>query len=159
MAEAVYHCHENSVVHRDLKLENFLIDINEHTGELEVKLCDFGLAKKILPGHKRKGKAGTLVTMAPEMIVCGFYDQKVDAWSLGVILFELLTNTIPFLHKNNQVLEHMICELDINFKQVQVEYGLSAEAVDLISKLMRKDPVARIDIEEILKHPWLLADN
>lgn len=68
MVQAVHYCHRKGVVHRDLKLENFLVDIDQETTNLIIKLTDFGLSKKIKPGHIRKGSAGTLATMAPEII-------------------------------------------------------------------------------------------
>lgn len=98
MLMAVEHIHEKGVIHRDIKLENFLISY-ENAGYV-VKLCDFGLSKEItigVPGGgKAKGKAGTYITMAPEMMMGQLYDSKIDCWALGVILYEMLTSNLPF---------------------------------------------------------------
>ena len=92
MVEAVAHCHRNNIVHRDIKLENFLLNINEETQKIYVKLTDFGISRKMKPGKMMCGCKGTLYTMAPEIISDKLYDQTCDVWSLGVVLFELLTN-------------------------------------------------------------------
>ena len=96
MIKAVEHAHSLNVVHRDIKLENFLVDFDQDSEKIIVKLTDFGLSKEVQPGAKYSGRSGTLVTMAPEMINNNHYWSKVDVWSLGVVLFELLTNELPF---------------------------------------------------------------
>ena len=68
MVEAVHFCHQNNVVHRDIKLENFLIDIDLQSEKIDVKLIDFGLSKILSKGMVLNGTAGTLITMAPEVL-------------------------------------------------------------------------------------------
>ena len=74
MVEAVANCHRNNIVHRDIKMENFLVAINKETHDLTVKLTDFGLSKKIKPGKKISGCVGTYYTMAPEIIKKEWYN-------------------------------------------------------------------------------------
>ena len=66
IAASVQHCHANGIIHRDIKLENFLVDYDLSSKDLIVKLTDFGLARKLVPGQERNGRSGTLMTEAPE---------------------------------------------------------------------------------------------
>lgn len=88
MLSAVNHLHKNKIIHRDIKLENFLIGSNLN----QIKLIDFGLCK-LHDSDKDKTQdfCGTVITVAPEILKQKRYDYKVDCWALGIILFELLT--------------------------------------------------------------------
>lgn len=107
MVESIAYCHKKSVVHRDVKLENFLVDVDSKTSGISIKLIDFGVSKKIAPGSTLTGLAGTILNMAPEILQNRDYNEKVDCWSLGICLVELLTNAAPFddhdekIHKQN----------------------------------------------------------
>lgn len=118
MVHAVCYCHQNFIVHRDIKMENFLIDLNENYNEIEVKLTDFGFSKKFKKGKFQSGSSGTAMTMAPEVIKNKSYNEKSDIWSLGIILFELLTGAIPFFHEDDKIIKLMIRECHINFTKV-----------------------------------------
>jgi serine/threonine-protein kinase HSL1, negative regulator of Swe1 kinase len=94
--KAIAACHEKNICHRDLKLENLLIDKLEK----KIKLIDFGLAEKIDPDRGSKGYFGTLEYLAPEVETKrGAYNEKCDMWSLGVIMYAMLTNKFPFTNK------------------------------------------------------------
>lgn len=96
---AVQYCHANNVCHRDLKPENFLLKkINDISS---IKLIDFGLAKQLAEGEKMKSPNGTPYYIAPE-IITGDYDLKVDNWSLGVVMYVMLTGSPPFYGTNNK---------------------------------------------------------
>jgi serine/threonine-protein kinase ULK2 len=84
------------IVHRDLKPENILLVEPPNKKKLDLKLADFGFAKKIPEGKKEELSCGTPFYTAPEMIKGRPYDFKVDIWSLGVIAFFLLTGQYPF---------------------------------------------------------------
>lgn len=155
MAEAVSYVHSKNVVHRDIKLDNFLVDVDCETNVITVKLCDFGFAKVLPKGAAIKGRAGTLIAMAPEIISGQVYDYKVDCWALGVCLFELLLDRFPFYHEDREVLEQQILRGKIDFKQLQKNFGLSYGAVDLMSLLLEKNPTKRISAQQILEHWWL----
>ena len=99
---AITYCHAKGVVHRDLKPENILIDSINPTGEINVKLIDFGTALFFSPSSARmKEILGTPYYIAPEVIE-GNYSEKCDMWSAGVILFILLSGTPPFTGKSDE---------------------------------------------------------
>jgi serine/threonine protein kinase len=92
IVEAINYCHHNNICHRDLKLNNILINDKD-----EIKIIDFGLSGIVIPKHKNlSGKKGTIVYMAPEVINREAYDEKCDIWCIGHIFFVLLTFTDPF---------------------------------------------------------------
>lgn len=95
MLQSMQHCHENNIVHRDVKLENFLVDLDEDQNIL-VKLSDFGLACKYDTEEPPTTKCGSILSVAPEILVKDNYCHKVDMWGLGVILHELLSTELPF---------------------------------------------------------------
>ena len=100
MLLAIEYWHNRGIVHRDVKLENFLMDCDENDG-IVVKLSDFGLACRYKLGMPLRQKCGSILAVAPEMISCDTYGHKVDIWGLGVILHELLTTTLPFYHDDD----------------------------------------------------------
>ena len=89
------YCHAKGVVHRDLKPENIIIDSIAPDGKLSIKIIDFGTALFFSTEHKLKETLGTPYYIAPEVIQ-GTYNEKCDIWSIGVILFVLLSGTAPF---------------------------------------------------------------
>ena len=93
MISAIEYCHSRTppIIHRDIKPENILLD-----KEGQVKLADFGWSNFFNPGAQRKTYCGTLDYLAPEMILETGHDQKLDIWSLGVLIFELMTGKAPF---------------------------------------------------------------
>lgn len=92
MVRAVSHLHSQNIIHRDLKLENFLV--GEHLDT--VKLIDFGLASIYDPASPPYQTCGTMISAAPEMHNDTTYCMKIDCWSLGICLFEMLCNDLPF---------------------------------------------------------------
>ena len=99
MARGVDHCHRSKVAHFDLKPQNILIRLNGATNEIkEVKLSDFGLARSTDERFQSgRDSCGTIIYMSPEMLrLEGTFDERSDVWSLGVILHEMITGTLPF---------------------------------------------------------------
>merc|ERR1719454_1025577 len=90
---AVSHLHRHFVAHRDLKLENWLF--TKQAPELDLRLCDFGLSVVLRPGEKAKDRVGSVYYVAPE-VLNGSYDRRADLWSIGVILFMILSGLPPF---------------------------------------------------------------
>ena len=100
MLKAVSYCHQQKVIHRDIKMENFLLDYDGTAGEVQIKLTDFGLAAMNFHKNSLRHRVGTLICMAPEIIQGESFTEKSDCWSLGVILYELLTYQMPFQDEN-----------------------------------------------------------
>ena len=95
MLKAIKYSHTHDIVHRDIKLENFLMDCSDD-GNIVIKLTDFGLACTFDPEHPPTQKCGSLLSAAPELLINKEYCHKVDLWGLGIILHELLSTKLPF---------------------------------------------------------------
>nr|XP_023896360.1 serine/threonine protein kinase OSK1-like [Quercus suber]XP_023915700.1 serine/threonine protein kinase OSK1-like [Quercus suber] len=134
----VEYCHENYVVHRDLKPDNLLLD-----SERNVKITDFGLSNIMSDGQGFTTRCGSPDYVAPEVLSVGFYKgPHVDVWSCGIILYNLLCGKFPA------------------FKNAGISTfpsHLSPTARDLISKMLTVNPVERIEIPMIRKHQWFQA--
>lgn len=126
MLKAVNHCHKHGIVHKDIKMENFLVDIESEEESMLLELTDFGVACQVSDKVTMKERAGTLVCMAPEMIDPNAKKSpKVDCWSLGIVLFELLTGYLPFYHEDKNKLEFLISRAKIDYEKIRNEYNLS----------------------------------
>lgn len=144
------HCHCRSVLHRDIKLDNVLLD-----NEKGIKLCDFGVSKIIKKHQFIKEQCGTPAYIAPEIIADeGYEGFFADLWSLGVVLYAMLCGTVPFKAPNMKELHVLIKKGDYKFP---VE--ISEESKDLIRKLLVLNPEDRLSIPEILAHPWVKEDD
>jgi len=118
----------------------------------KVKVLDFGLSKKFIPGMYLSEWVGTVYTMSPQVLL-GVYTNKADCWSIGVLAFLLLCNEKPFKGKRSEML-HKIKHCDYNFKS-RGWYNVSKEAKHFVAALLTKDPNKRLSAEEALHHPWL----
>ncbi|KAL6708748.1 hypothetical protein ACN47E_002444 [Coniothyrium glycines] len=144
---AVSYVHNKSCVHRDLKLENILLD--KHG---DVKLVDFGFTREY------EGKSnylqtwcGTICYSAPEMLKGEKYaGEKVDVWSLGIILYALLVGELPFDDDDEMITKTRILKEDAKYPD-----HFPAQAKDLCQLLLSKRPILRPTLAEILQHPWL----
>lgn len=144
---AVAYVHSKSCVHRDLKLENILLDKQEN-----VKLCDFGFTREY------EGKAsylqtfcGTICYSAPEMLKGEKYaGEKVDVWSLGIILYALLAGELPYDDDDDQITKKRILSDEPTFNE-----KFTDDAKALINLLLSKRPLIRPSLDEILAHPFL----
>jgi serine/threonine protein kinase len=144
--------HENHVVHRDLKPENLLLAFDS-SGGFTCKICDFGLAG-MFSAHRMNSYCGTTGWAAPEMMRNVPYDASVDIWSLGCILYALLTATRPFDTDDEVELYEMVTTGAVDYDRE--EFGdVSESAKDLIRKMLTVDPQKRITIDQALQHPWV----
>ncbi|WFD44647.1 polo kinase [Malassezia psittaci] len=148
----VQHMHNNSIIHRDLKLGNVFLDKN-----MQVKIGDFGLAALLkYPEERKKTVCGTPNYIAPEIL----YDQgeghsfEVDVWSVGVILYTLLVGRPPFQTSNVQKIYDRIRR---NEYEIPPEANLSTEAQQLIRQILSQRPSERPSLAEIMDHPWFRA--
>lgn len=148
--EGIRYMHSQNIVHRDIKLENVLIDLNNN-----IKICDFGVGKIIKPNTILRDQCGTPVYMAPEIIMNkGYEGFPVDIWSSGVALYIMLSGNVPFNRGQKTDLDYAI----INQQPSPIE-GISPEADDLVQRLLNKNPNERPTAEEVLNHPWLTGEE
>eukprot|EP00732_Lithocolla_globosa_P002928 Lithocolla_globosa_v1_NODE_2103_length_2166_cov_21.216011.p1 type:complete len:650 gc:universal NODE_2103_length_2166_cov_21.216011:2048-99(-) len=148
MLSAVDYCHRNCIVHRDLKIENILIDKRG-----VVKLIDFGLANLYSPKTWLRTNCGSIYFAAPELLVKSPYrGPEVDIWSLGIILYVMLCGRVPFEDKNLPKLYEKIKSGDIKW---QPNILLSDDAVSLIKRMLTVDRNKRMSLEEVMNSPWV----
>jgi serine/threonine protein kinase len=146
---AVDFCHKQKICHRDLKPENILID--EH---MTVKLADFGMSEVMLDQYLSLS-CGSPHYVCPEIILGQPYDGvKVDIWSLGVILFVLLTGQVPFNAPSVRKLLNLIVTNKFTAPSLDT-FSVSKNAKDLVMRMLTKNPEKRITMSEILAHPFL----
>jgi len=156
MLAAVQHLHNLGIAHRDLKPENLLCTSKDKTN-VHIKLTDFGLSK-ILPanGNDMMTACGTPGYVAPEVLQCEGYGKEVDLWSAGVILYILLCGFPPFHEANNGLLFQKIMAGDYSFPRPYWD-NISADAKDLVKKLLTVNPDKRITADQALLHPWIVS--
>jgi len=149
--EALNHIHSLGIVHRDLKPENIMID-----DEGNPKLLDFGLSKNTQGNSLLlKSVVGSKLFMAPEMLSAMPHTFTCDMWSLGIILFIMLSGSYPFDTRN---LEHEIQETPIVFYPTMWK-GISQTGKDFVMDLLDKNPVSRISAKKALEHEWFKQEN
>jgi len=156
LLEAVGYCHQNNVAHRDLKPENLLLA--SESNDSQVKIADFGFAKRVFIPNSLTTQCGTPGYVAPEILEGVPYDTKADMWSIGVILYILLGGYPPFIEKNQKDLFKKIRKGEYEFHE---EYwgSVSKEAKNLISSLLTVDPKRRLSAPEALQNSWILGDD
>ena len=133
------------ICHRDIKSENFLIAINEQNRP-SLKLIDFGMAQYIYRGEKMEGEIGTIKYMAPEIIMKEPYDEKVDIWSTGIVLYNMMTGYEPFSGGDEQFKRMQIVNRPINFDIIT-----NNDLRDLCKEMLERDPEKRIDARTALE--------
>jgi serine/threonine protein kinase len=148
IADALKYLHSKHVIHRDIKPENLLLGLKG-----EVKLADFGWSVHA-PSLRRQTLCGTLDYLPPEMVERKPHDANVDVWSLGVLAYEFLTGKAPFEATSEAETFQRIVNIDLQFPD-----HVSSGARDLISKLLVHDPSARLSLDEVMKHPWIVLHN
>uniref|UniRef100_A0A670IG98 non-specific serine/threonine protein kinase n=1 Tax=Podarcis muralis TaxID=64176 RepID=A0A670IG98_PODMU len=150
LALALDHLHSLGIIYRDLKPENILLDEEGH-----IKLTDFGLSKESID-HEKKAYSfcGTVEYMAPEVVNRRGHTQSADWWSFGVLMFEMLTGTLPFQGKDRKETMTLILKAKLGMPQF-----LSPEAQSLLRMLFKRNPANRLGagpdgVEEIKRHPF-----
>ena len=145
------------VIHRDIKPENIMIMRKESNGLLHVKLIDFGTAKIFIQGNKHKTLVGSSYYIAPE-VIRGKYDEECDLWSVGVIMYILLTGTPPFNGEDDNSILRAVTTGKYDTKSESFQ-SLSPNARDLITKLLKYNPDDRITAKDALTHPWFKTNE
>ncbi|TYJ36275.1 hypothetical protein E1A91_A05G296800v1 [Gossypium mustelinum] len=177
IVSAVSHLHANGIMHRDLKPENILLDADGH-----VMLTDFGLAKEFDENTRSNSLCGTLEYMAPEIVLGKGHDKAADWWSVGILLYEMLTGKPPFTGGNRQKVQDKIIK-----EKIKLPAFLSSEAHSILKggimvfefscykirnhglgcfslQLLQKEASKRLGCgkggsEEIKRHKWFKAIN
>jgi serine/threonine protein kinase len=147
LALALDYCHCKHVIHRDIKPENLLLGAHS-----EIKIADFGWSVHA-PTSRRNTLCGTLDYLPPEMVEGREHDEKVDVWSLGVLLYEFLFGCPPFEAEGHSATYRRISRVDLRFPS---KPHVSEDAKDLIRKFLVKDPLRRISLQDVSKHPWVV---
>jgi len=155
----VQYLHFSGIVHRDLKLENLLF--SDPTAKAAIKITDFGFSTELKSSLNRNEVSQKLTTLcgspgyvAPEILKNEPYDEKVDMWSLGVILYIILCGFPPFYHEHTRVLYNQIKKGEVVFAEPWWT-GISAQAILLIKELLNVKPKKRISAKRVLFHRWI----
>lgn len=145
--EALAHLHKAEIVHRDIKPENILFDLEDNA-----KITDFGLSRMMQAAQKMT-IVGTPFYLAPE-IRQGFYNEKCDIWSFGVVLYYAFVGKLPFRGTSIPRVVHKICTKEIT------KWGdMSPEAIDFLGRMLQKEPSARPSAVSLLQVPWLTSTS
>ncbi|XP_061399557.1 RAC serine/threonine-protein kinase [Musca vetustissima] len=152
---ALGYLHSQSIIYRDLKLENLLLDKDGH-----IKIADFGLCKEdITYGRTTRTFCGTPEYLAPEVLEDNDYGRAVDWWGTGVVMYEMMCGRLPFYNRDHDVLFTLILVEEVKFPRT-----ISDEAKSLLAGLLAKDPKKRLgggpgDVKEIEVHPFFDSIN
>uniref|UniRef100_A0A8C3HAC2 Myosin light chain kinase family member 4 n=2 Tax=Chrysemys picta bellii TaxID=8478 RepID=A0A8C3HAC2_CHRPI len=151
ICQGIQYMHQMYILHLDLKPENILC-VNR--AAYQIKIIDFGLARRYKPREKLKVNFGTPEFLAPEVVNYDFVSFPTDMWSVGVIAYMLLSGLSPFLgDDDNETLNNILaCSWDFENEEFQ---DVSEEAKDFLSKLLIKEKSWRMSATSALKHPWL----
>uniref|UniRef100_A0A674EBS5 Ribosomal protein S6 kinase n=1 Tax=Salmo trutta TaxID=8032 RepID=A0A674EBS5_SALTR len=158
ITKTVEYLHAQGVVHRDLKPSNILY-VDESGNPESIRICDFGFAKQL------RAENGLLMTpcytanfVAPEVLKKQGYDAACDIWSLGVLLYTMLTGFTPFANGPEDTPEEILARIGSGKFSLTGGYwnSVSAEAKDLVSKMLHVDPHQRLTAAQVLRHPWIL---
>lgn len=151
LLSAVCYCHSNRICHRDLKPANCLMV--DPSDQSDIKIIDFGLASLLSEEQVLNDPCGTPYFIAPEVLT-GNCRLECDCWSLGVMLYMMLSGTLPFTGKNQEEVITKVHNASYTFR-LKAFTKVSGMAKDLISRLLVKDPAFRLTAQAALDHPWI----
>ncbi|XP_074650689.1 MAP/microtubule affinity-regulating kinase 3-like isoform X2 [Tubulanus polymorphus] len=146
IVSAVQYCHQKHIVHRDLKAENLLLD-----ADMNIKIADFGFSNEFTPGNKLDTFCGSPPYAAPELFQGKKYDgPEVDVWSLGVILYTLVSGSLPFDGQNLKELRERVLR-----GKYRIPFYMSTDCENLLKKFLVLNPARRCSLENIMKDKWM----
>lgn len=155
--DAINYCHSLGIVHRDIKPENLLFSSKDQATAI-VKVSDFGLARFMEEDVLATTTCGTPGYVAPEILEQKPYNQSCDYWSIGVVLYVLLSGMPPFYDDDNFALYEKIKTAEYDF-DAEVWESVSSGAKEIIKSLLLIDPTKRMRPDELLKHPWITGEQ
>ncbi|OMJ74418.1 hypothetical protein SteCoe_26677 [Stentor coeruleus] len=147
---AVKYCHDNKVIHRDINPK--MIYMMNNIGTPHIKIGEFGSSVFIDPEHIIEGKFDSCLFVAPE-VATDYYNEKCDIWSVGMIMYALLTGKTPFTDFLTDICDENSKQKPINVKLLE-EFNISQLAIDLIVKMLKVDYNQRLSAAEALSHEW-----
>ena len=157
IAIGVKYLHKYGIIHRDLKPDNIMLTESNDKGH--IKIMDFGLSKILGKKEKTSDGFGTLTFVSPEVLIRKPYNKEIDIWSIGVILYLILSGDLPFDDEEDD--EQKIAK-SIVFNEVEFpskKFGnKSKEVIELIKRCLTKEPKDRIKIDEIIKSDWIQSN-
>ncbi|KAM9450074.1 serine/threonine-protein kinase MARK1-like [Clarias gariepinus] len=146
IVSAVQYCHQKRIVHRDLKAENLLLD-----ADMNIKIADFGFSNEFTVGNKLDTFCGSPPYAAPELFQGKKYDgPEVDVWSLGVILYTLVSGSLPFDGQNLKELRERVLR-----GKYRIPFYMSTDCENLLKRLLVLNPLKRGSLEQIMKDKWM----
>ncbi|XP_078261056.1 serine/threonine-protein kinase MARK1 isoform X2 [Rhinoraja longicauda] len=146
IVSSVEYCHQKCIVHRDLKAENLLLD-----ADMNIKIADFGFSNEFTIGSKLDTFCGSPPYAAPELFQGKKYDgPEVDVWSLGVILYTLVSGSLPFDGQNLKELRERVLR-----GKYRIPFYMSTDCENLLKKLLVLNPAKRGSLEQIMKDRWM----
>lgn len=146
IVSAVQYLHQKHIVHRDLKAENLLLD-----SDMNIKIADFGFSNEFTPGSKLDTFCGSPPYAAPELFQGKKYDgPEVDVWSLGVILYTLVSGSLPFDGQNLKELRERVLR-----GKYRIPFYMSTDCENLLKKFLVLNPTKRASLETIMKDKWM----
>ncbi|XP_051509097.1 serine/threonine-protein kinase MARK2-like isoform X7 [Myxocyprinus asiaticus] len=146
IVSAVQYCHQKCIVHRDLKAENLLLD-----ADMNIKIADFGFSNEFKVGNKLDTFCGSPPYAAPELFQGKKYDgPEVDVWSLGVILYTLVSGSLPFDGQNLKELRERVLR-----GKYRIPFYMSTDCENLLKKFLILNPTKRGSLEQIMKDRWM----
>uniref|UniRef100_A0A673LE83 non-specific serine/threonine protein kinase n=1 Tax=Sinocyclocheilus rhinocerous TaxID=307959 RepID=A0A673LE83_9TELE len=148
IVSAVQYCHQKRIVHRDLKAENLLLD-----ADMNIKIADFGFSNEFKVGNKLDTFCGSPPYAAPELFQGKKYDgPEVDVWSLGVILYTLVSGSLPFDGQNLKELRERVLR-----GKYRIPFYMSTDCENLLKRFLVLNPTKRGTLEQIMKERWINA--
>lgn len=156
MLKAVAYCHIRKIAHCDMKPKNLLLMSEDN--DSFIKLADFGFAARVHEPKSLTKQCGTPFFVAPEILLRKGYDQQSDMWSVGCIIYLLLSGNLPFMGRSQKELFRKIVAGKFEFEAKDWE-GVSDDAKDLVRRLLVLDPDDRMTAAEAVRHPWLKASR
>ncbi|XP_041985902.1 serine/threonine-protein kinase MARK2-like isoform X18 [Aricia agestis] len=146
IVSAVQYCHQKRIIHRDLKAENLLLD-----GEMNIKIADFGFSNEFTPGAKLDTFCGSPPYAAPELFQGKKYDgPEVDVWSLGVILYTLVSGSLPFDGSTLRELRERVLR-----GKYRIPFYMSTDCENLLKKFLVLNPAKRASLESVMRDRWM----